>query len=66
MLRGTMVRMPGYQALCFLRSRKKEIISSKKEYIPGTFLAIQWLRLHTGNVGSIPGQGTKIPSARPK
>ena len=35
MLTGMMIRMPGYQALCFLRSRKKEIISSKKEYIPG-------------------------------
>ena len=30
---------------------------------PGTFLVVQWLRLHAptlGGVGSIPGQGTKI------
>ena len=30
----------------------------------GTFLAVQWLRLHTpnaGDMGSIPGQETKIP-----
>ena len=29
----------------------------------GTFLAVQWLRLYTpnaGDMGSIPGQGTKI------
>ena len=32
----------------------------------GTFLAVQWLRLHTVTAeltGSIPGQGTKIPQA---
>ena len=32
----------------------------------GTSLAVQWLRLHTPNVGgtgSIPGQGTKVPHA---
>ena len=32
----------------------------------GTSLAVQWLRLHTstaGGVGSIPGQGIKIPRA---
>ena len=32
----------------------------------GTSLAVQWLRLHTSNiggVGSIPGQVTKIPCA---
>ena len=31
----------------------------------GTSLAVQWLRLHTctaGGTGSIPGQGTKIPT----
>ena len=30
----------------------------------GSSLAVQWLRLHVSNaagVGSIPGQGTKIP-----
>ena len=33
---------------------------------PGTSPAVQWLRLHAstaGGVGSIPGQGTKIPHA---
>ena len=33
----------------------------------GTFLVVQWLRLHTSNadgVGSIPGQETKIPHAK--
>ena len=32
----------------------------------GTSLVVQWLRLHAVNaegVGSIPGQGTKIPHA---
>ena len=32
----------------------------------GTSLLVQWLRLHTssaGNIGSIPGQRTKIPYA---
>ena len=31
---------------------------------PGTSLAVQWLPLHAstvGGLGSIPGQGTKIP-----
>ena len=31
---------------------------------PGTSLAVQWLRLcapNAGGMGSIPGQGTKIP-----
>ena len=34
--------------------------------IRGTSLAVQWLRFRTSNaggVGSIPGQGTKIPHA---
>ena len=33
---------------------------------PGTFLVVQWLRLRAptvGGMGSIPGQGTKIPHA---
>ena len=33
------------------------------------FLAIQWLGLHastTGDMNSIPGQGTKIPHAKKK
>ena len=32
----------------------------------GTFLVVQWLRLHAstaGGMGSIPGWGTKIPQA---
>ena len=32
--------------------------------LPGTSLVVQWLRLHAPHVkgiGSIPGQGTKIP-----
>ena len=32
----------------------------------GTSLVVQWLRLHASNaggMGSIPGQGTKIPQA---
>ena len=37
-----------------------------KKGIHGPFLAVQWLRLHTSTargVGSIPGQGSKIPQA---
>ena len=37
-----------------------------KDRNPGTFLAVQWLRLcasSTGDVGSFPGWGTKIPHA---
>ena len=33
---------------------------------PGTSLAVQWLTFHAstaGDMGSIPGQGTKIPHA---
>ena len=33
------------------------------------FLAIQWLGLHastTGDMNSVPGQGTKIPHAKKK
>ena len=29
----------------------------------GTSLAVQWLGLHTGGMGSVPSQGTKIPYA---
>jgi len=47
-----------------------KIVSFKKVQF-GTSLGVQWLRLHAstaGGVGSIPGQGTKIPyaSAWPK
>ena len=38
----------------------------KKTYNPGTSLVVQWLRLHAsiaGGMGSIPGQGAKIPHA---
>ena len=34
--------------------------------VPGTFLLVQWLRLHAPNAGGtvlIPGGGTKIPPA---
>ena len=34
--------------------------------IPGTSLVVHWLRIHTstaGDVGSIPGRGTRIPHA---
>ena len=37
-----------------------------KIYVHGTSLAVQWLRLHTSTaagMGSILGQGTKIPHA---
>ena len=37
-----------------------------KENMEGTFLVVQWLRLHTstaGDAGSIPGQEAKIPHA---
>ena len=37
-----------------------------KDSTTGTSLAVQWLRLcdsSTGDVGSIPGGGTKIPHA---
>ena len=29
----------------------------------GTSLVVQWLGLHTGGMGSVPSQGTKIPYA---
>ena len=41
-----------------------EMAYSKK--MNGTSLVAQWLRLHApeaGDMGSIPGQGTKIPHA---
>ena len=31
--------------------------------IIGTSLAVQWLRLSAGDLGSVPGLGTKIPHA---
>ena len=37
-----------------------------KNIIGGTSLAVQWLRLcisNAGGMGSIPGQGTKIPNS---
>ena len=40
--------------------------AEKKNEIQGTSLVFQWLRLHAskqGDMGSIPGQGTKIPHA---
>ena len=43
--------------------------SSQAWHIVGTSLVVQWLRLHapnTGGMGSIPGQGTKIPCAATK
>ena len=42
------------------------LLVATKSIIPGTSLAAQWLRLHAypaGGLGSIPGQGTKIPHA---
>ena len=46
-------------ALCFLKS----LHSSKvKTYKVGTFLVVQWLRLHTLNAGS----GNLIPHAAPR
>ena len=50
------------------REGDKDDIKNNKR--GGTSLVVQWLRLHAsmaGGVGSIPGQGTKIPhAARPK
>ena len=37
-----------------------------QERAQGTYLEVQWLRLHTSTLagmGSIPSQGTKIPHA---
>ena len=37
-----------------------------RRYKPDTSLVFQWLRIHppiTGEMGSTPGQGTKIPRA---
>ena len=42
------------------------MIHKIKTVILGTSLVVQWLRFHTftaGDLGSIPGQGTKIPCA---
>jgi len=41
-------------------------IGASASVVPVTFLVVQWLRPHAsnaGDVGSIPGQGTKIPYA---
>ena len=43
-----------------------EYYSAIKKHVIGTFLVVQWLGLHASNargIGSIPGQGTKIPHA---
>ena len=54
---------------CFMR---QELLISKpkpKQKWWGTSLVVQWLRLHAPNagcLGSIPGQGTKIPYATTK
>ena len=42
---------------------------SSEETFPGTSLVAEWLGLHAPNagcLGSIPGQGTKIPYATTK
>ena len=42
------------------------IVPSSEQGTMGTSLAVQWLRLcasSAGGMGSIPGQGTKIPHA---
>ena len=41
-------------------------LPSYQRVLPGTSLAVQWLRLHASTAegeGSIPGWGTKIPHA---
>ena len=43
-----------------------ELIFNSQHRIMGTFLVVQWLRLHAsiaGGVGSVPRQETKIPHA---
>ena len=42
------------------------LLRKKKKKDAGISLAVQWLRLYTsiaGGMGSVPGQGTKIPHA---
>ena len=42
-------------------------ISSQHQLSIGTFLAVQWLRLHTVDVGSVistPGWGTRVTHAK--
>ena len=44
----------------------KQFKNEIKKAIPGNSLVVQWLGLHTltaEGLGSIPGQGTKIPQA---
>ena len=50
----------------FKKPTENWVETSIQKESDGTSLAVQWLRLHAftaGDVGSIPGQGTKIPYA---
>ena len=47
-----------------LRNKKRKVMPETQNGNKGTSLVVQWLRLHTstaGDMGSIPGRGTKIP-----
>ena len=51
------------------RSSPMETCSVSNTQIPGASLVVQWLRFcapSAGGMGSIPGQGTKIPHAAAK
>ena len=61
---GDPIPMPLHKDI--VRSSVSHPPSTKKLGILGTSLVVQWLRLHASKavgIGSIPGQGTKIPHA---
>ena len=58
----------GFETNCSSKRALPQMMFKSSHF--GTALAVQWLRLHAftkGDVGSIPGGGTKIPHVvRPK
>ena len=61
-LHGVVLSSPGLSFPC----QPRRVLLAPKITTQGTSLAVQWLGLHAstaGGVGSIPGQGTKIPHA---
>ena len=66
---GSSGHLPDIQAnaLFFLTQQNTWVMCTTNVFLKiGTFLAAQWLRLHSsisGGFGPIPGEGTKIPHA---
>ena len=60
--------MPVSTSTHFFKIAKKTEFSQSENYLSGTSLVVQWLRLQAftaGGVGSITGQGTIIPHPLP-